>query len=356
MLTRIVVAVLDTKEITVYKENGDSLVIPQGDPRVRRVVDAHPTILSQGYADIDLSSPDGKDTVYADFQAKSDGKVKLYRIAKDKIKHLYMDVNESGEAQTYVVGNVSPQAAALEDIMAHAVPVTSEKFSEEGLHKQGDIEENGTTNKNHPKWEEEDTIIAVTEDNKVIPGMENIKNQFASANKLGSTIGVENFLKRLSAVIDKRSHSIQDLLKFMERGDLPIADDGTIVIYKVLNYKGDRTDGKYKDCHTGNVEQWIGAYVCMDERLVDHNRNNECSNGLHVARRGYIGQFGGSVCVLAKLAPEDVIAVPSYDANKMRVCGYHIIAELTQAQYALVNRNQPPAGECSGRKSHWPYP
>ena len=45
--------------------------------------------------------------------------------------------------------------------------------------------------------------------------------------------------------------------------------------------------------------------------------------------------------MLAKVRPEDVIAVPDYDANKMRVCGYHIIAELTPAQYQAINGNRP---------------
>jgi hypothetical protein len=86
----------------------------------------------------------------------------------------------------------------------------------------------------------------------------------------------------------------------------------------------------------------------MDASLVDHNRNNECSNGLHVARRGYIKQFPGNVCTLCKVAPEDVIAVPTYDANKMRVCGYHIIFELTPEEYALVNQNKPISDIHSG--------
>ena len=87
----------------------------------------------------------------------------------------------------------------------------------------------------------------------------------------------------------------------------------------------------------------------MDKSLVDPVRNNECSNGLHVARRGYISNFSGNVCVLAKLAPEDVIAVPDYDANKMRVCGYHIIAELTQEQHNLLNNNRPITEVESGK-------
>src|SRR5690606_843747 len=99
---------------------------------------------------------------------------------------------------------------------------------------------------------------------------------------------------------------------------------------------------------TRRVKQRIGSFVHMDENLVDPNRRNECSNGLHVARRGYVGNFNGDAIVLAKVRPEDVIAVPEYDANKMRVCGYHIVAELTPAQYEAINQNRPITDAAGG--------
>ena len=191
----------------------------------------------------------------------------------------------------------------------------------------------------------DETVVAVVDNKAIIPGMELIRTQFERASKLGSTVGVENFLKRLGAVIHDRQHSVEDLLRFMERADMPIAEDGSILVYKVLRKK----DKVYVDYHTKKVEQFVGAYVCMDKSLVDHNRRNECSNGLHIARRGYISQFSGDVCTLCKLDPEDVIAVPTYDANKMRVCGYHIIAELTQEQHALLNRNKPITEDPDGK-------
>jgi hypothetical protein len=236
--------------------------------------------------------------------------------------------------------------SVVDEIMAHAVPVTDSEFHEDGIDKQGNVvEENGFTDNQRHTPETEDTIIAVV-NGQIIPGVELIKTQFSRAAKLGSTTGVENFLKRIAAVIDKRSHSVEDLIKFMERGDMPIADDGSILIYKLLNRT---SEGKYVDCHSGKVVQFVGAYVCMDEKLVDRNRNNECSNGLHVARRGYLRSFFGNVCVMAKLDPEDVIAVPTYDANKVRVCGYHIIAELTDAQRSRVMENQPLTHNEAGR-------
>lgn len=421
---RIVAAVVDTRQLTLYKEDGTTIIILQGDPELRRIItEATPQLVAMNYADVVLNTEE-KPNDYASFEQQTGGVVKLFKIAKAKLvgwfasknqepddgavdpvepmaigqvpteapaqvpvtfgytgagveepvppslasdapivgpatEHLQTagiyDVSELDEAEAAAelseVKEVTKAMSAVEEILQHATPVSAKDFHEKSVAKQGNVvEADGTTNKqkeevnNHP-----DTIIAVVGD-KIIPGMEKIKTQFARANKLGSTVGVENFLKRLGNVINKRSHSIEDLLKFMERADTPIADDGTIIIYKVLKRTEKRADGKYVDCHTGKVEQWVGSYVCMDESLVDRNRNNECSNGLHVARRGYIREFNGDVCVLAKLAPEDVIAVPSYDANKMRVCGYHIIMELTLEQYGLLKNNRPITDREDGKK------
>ncbi len=349
---RVLAAVVDTSNLTLYRESGESVVIPQGDPRIRPILDvAVPQIVKQGYADVDLSTLQSPSD-YAQFEEASNGAIKLFRIAKNKLKGLF------GKKDPEPVMLVEPMSAgivpcpsmllatqAVEEILQHAIPVASPEFHEVGIPQQGNVvEASGTTVKEHGNDDAPDTIIAVVE-GKVIPGMEKIKTQFGRAAALGSTQGMENFLRRLGAVINERKHSVEDLLKFMERGDLPVADDGCILIYKVLN----RLGKNYVDCHSKRVEQWVGAYVCMDPSLVDHNRNNECSNGLHVARRGYVREFRGDVCVLAKVAPEDVIAVPTYDANKMRVCGYHIIAELTPGQYQLVKQNKAisvdPAGQ-----------
>lgn len=353
---RIIAAVVDTHNLMLYKGDGSTIEIPQGDPRIRPLLDtAVPQLVKQGFADITLDKVDAPNE-YKQFEEASNGAVKLFRIAKSKLMGLF-GKKEEAPVEPMTVGSIPqpmPQESekdakinAIAEILEHAVPVASSEFHETGLPKQGKIvETSGITIKNHGTTEAADTIIAVVND-RVIPGMEKIKSQFGRAASLGTTKGVEAFLNRLGAVIDDRKHSVDDLLTFMERGDLPIADDGSILIYKVLNLHIEK--GKYVDCHTRKVEQWVGGYVCMDPSLVDHNRNNECSNGLHVARRGYVREFGGDVCVLAKVAPEDVIAVPNYDANKMRVCGYHIIAELSREQYALVKQNKPITEDPDGK-------
>ena len=343
----VVAIIVDKEKVHLYKKEGDVISIKQGDLRVRKIIEeSMPILIEKGEVEIDISSPDDVNH-YAEFEKKSNGFVRFFRVAKEKVAKLFGAEEPKDEAPVRPATE-EQILAAVNEIMEHATPVTSEHFHEEGLDNQTNIvtDSDGKTSGKHAEETSKETIIAVAGD-KIIPGMEKIKNQFARAAHMGSTVGVENFLKRLGAVIHQRRHSVDDLLKFLERADLPIADDGSIVIYKVLaRFDGD----KLVDCHTRSIVQWPGAYVCMSPDMVDHNRRNECSNGLHVARRGYIGNFNGDVVTICKLAPEDVIAVPEYDANKMRVCGYHILGILPQDLFRLLKQNKPISDDPNGAR------
>lgn len=186
-----------------------------------------------------------------------------------------------------------------------------------------------------PLNEKEETIVAVHEKTgAIIPDAHKLARQLRSAQKLQDYAGFEKFIERLSSIIDQRGHSVEDLMKFIELGDLPIADDGCIVIYKRLESRG---SGVFVDVHSKLIKQKVGSYVFMRAGLVDPNRRQDCSNGLHVASLSYIKGFSGNVTVMAKVRPEDVFAVPEYSHNKMRVCGYHILAELPEKLRNLVN-------------------
>lgn len=179
-----------------------------------------------------------------------------------------------------------------------------------------------------------DTIVAVnTKTGSVIPHAHKLSSQMKAASKLKDFCGFVNFLNRLEPVLKDRGHSAEDLMKFIEHGDLPIADDGCIVIYKRLKEK----HGTFVDVHSGNIKQNVGSYVFMKPGLVDPNRRQDCSNGLHVASLGYLSSFSGNVTVMAKVRPEDVFAVPEYSRTKMRVCGYHILAVLPESLRNHVN-------------------
>lgn len=365
MKTKIVAAIVDTRQLTLYREDGTTILIQQGDERLRPILEAvTPQIIKQGWAEIELEQGGSTGQAFRDFEKQS-GLVRFFKVAKTKIAHLFASEPVAKGAVGKVPAQPVPQPASVEataitappavtdkvqaavaEILANAQPVTDPGFTMDGVHEPGRIEVNGTTDKQRDEIDDSTHTIVAQVGDKIIPGMERIENQFARASKLGSPKGAELFLQRLASVINQRSHSVTDLLKFMERGDMPIADDGSIVIYKVLQRRGDH----YVDCHSHTVPQKVGSYVCMDISLVDRNRNAECSNGLHVARRGYIREFSGDVCTIAKLAPEDVVTVPTYDANKMRVMGYHILHEMTEAQHKLVRDNMPISNDDAGAK------
>lgn len=349
--TRKVVAfVIDTKEMTLYAPDGSKTIIPQGDFRLAPIVQFITPICSMKQVaevpekmfNINPSSNDFHNT-FSEFEKNSNGFVKFYRIAKSKIKSLF-GAKEEEPLPTHlpsgVVGEIPaiPEAvekaqSAVEEIMAHAVPSTSPDFHREKIK------------------DDETTVVAVV-NNEVITDAEMLHGQLRHANQTGKAVGVTRLLERVAAVAgtEGRRHSAEDLLKFLEKGDLPVDDDGNIIIYKVLNYSRGNKDVQYVDCHTGNVHQRIGSLVQMDPKLVDPDRRNDCSNGLHVARRSYVRGFGGNVCVVAKLRPEDVIAVPQYDSNKMRVCAYHIVFELSQKHYQMLKNGRPITDDEEGAR------
>ena len=344
MKIKILAAIVDTRQLTLYKEDGVTIVIKQGDPRLRDILDdVTPQIVVKGYAEIEIPAID---TGFQQFEKQS-GVVRFFKVAREKLVKLFKEdepVAEAAVGKVPELTSVTQTQAVIEEILANAQPVSAQAFDMQNIAQQGNIEDGGSTSNQCDEKKATHTVVAHV-DGKLIPDMERIESHFSRASKLGSTKGVEAFLKRLAGVIDDRSHSVEDLLKFLERADLPIADDGSIIIYKVLDRKGDH----YVDCHSKNVPQKVGSYVCMDIKLVDRNRNQECSNGLHVARRGYISGFHGNVCVVAKLAPEDVVTVPTYDANKMRVMGYHILHELPNDMFTTLRQNRPITNTDAGR-------
>lgn len=325
MIITVRAAVLTTTDLILYKVDGDTYTIPQGDHRVARILNEHGAALSRKeIREIDVSHDGSVTNTYAKFEEQTNGLVRFFRVAKNKLKSLFgtkeaepvVDLTPREMGQVFET-SVDKQSKAIADVMKHAKPASDPSFSDRDIVTDD---------------RSQDTVVAVVGD-KVIPDVQHMKAQLARANELGSPKAVQTFLERLSKV--NRQHSIEDLMKFMRRNDMPIAEDGMIVAYKALN----RKDDVYVDIHSRRVTQRVGSRVFMAEKLVDHNRQNECSNGLHIARRGYVAGFPGDVCTIVKIAPEDVIAVPAYDSNKMRVCGYNIIFELSPEDYQKLKNN-----------------
>ena len=326
---RVVSAVADKKQAILYLEDGNTLVIKQGDHRLGDLLDIIIPITVKGeVAVVDLQDF----SIYAAFENKTQGMTKFFRMAKNKVKGWFGGQTETHKATISEDGKAAVMAAVMGTTM------TEEEVAEHG--QPVDMTD---------EVGDDEVVVAVVENKEtgkkaVIPGVQAIKPLIDHAVRSNSAEAVQAFLSRCAQFIDKRQHSVDDLMRFLERGDLPLADDGSIIAYKMLRRKHG-SDSVFVDCHSGKIEQRVGSFVCVNENLVDLNRRNECSNGLHIARRGYLGSFGGDVCVLCKIDPEDVMVVPHNDPNKVRVKGYHILGVMSPEAMAELKKNKPMTGD-----------
>ncbi len=117
------------------------------------------------------------------------------------------------------------------------------------------------------------------------------------------------------------------MYSWLEKAGLIIDNDGDI-----LGYKAVRAD--YLDIHSSTFSNRIGSQISMPRESVDDNTNQACGAGLHVGTLEYASSFGGSSgrLMVVKVDPANVVAVPSGETCKMRVCSYKVIDEITDKQ------------------------
>lgn len=129
-------------------------------------------------------------------------------------------------------------------------------------------------------------------------------------------------VKFLDNLMDNPSYqSVEELILFLDTNDLPITEDGHFLAYKSVTKD-------FLDRHTKTIDNSVGAVVSMQRNMVDDNRNNTCSSGLHFCSLNYLnGGFGrGDNVVILKINPRDVVSIPSdYNNSKGRCCLYEVI-------------------------------
>lgn len=358
-LVEIVAISVDTREAVLYHRDGTTTTLQQGDKRLPGIVKAaQDQIPETGYAIVDIGEETPRRAEFNDVEQGTNGLIKFFKVAKKAVADFFAPSPEKVEETAHVrpvdIG-IKPGEKPIEveiDPLVEAGAAVQQTLENKPAVKSNDqlLDETrarmniligdakGTDSPEfHKRLREDETIVAVnTETGAILPEAQKLAPQFKVAAKLQNYKGLTNFMKRLEPVLTGRRHSAADLMNFLEKGDLPIADDGTIVIFKRLN----KQTGYYTDCHSGKVKQKVGSFVFMREGLVDPNRRQDCSNGLHVASLSYLSQFHGEVTIIGKVRPEDVFAVPEYNTNKMRVCAYHILGELPPAVRNAVNRGQ----------------
>lgn len=292
-------AIASKTGITIYLADGREMNLPKENWRTKAILDeALPLLARKKSVEIDLDSY----SVTGKIEKKSGGLIRFLRNTVSAIGSVLTGKNAEKHDVEGTFGAIP------------SIPVELEKGG---------------------------SVTAVV-NGKHIPGVEALERHMERAIADDNIKGLHRFMERIAAVIDERGHSVDELLKFMKRADLPIADDGSIIAYKVLTKRYDEQSGlNFVDPHTKRVTQRVGSFVTMDANLIDPSRRTECSTGLHVARRDYLRHFTATDAFLIKINPEDVIAVPKGEPSKMRVAGYHILFHLPSEAYDLLKANQP---------------
>lgn len=129
-----------------------------------------------------------------------------------------------------------------------------------------------------------------------------------------------NFLDNVMGNPDPRA--VSEIYDFIKACDLPITEDGCFIAYKKVR-------SNYTDCHTGKLDNSVGAKPKMPRSMVDTNKHNTCSKGLHFCSKSYLSCFGGDKIMAVKINPADVVAIPAdYNNAKGRTWTYEVVAEL----------------------------
>ncbi|UKL14791.1 rIIb-like protein [Stenotrophomonas phage C121] len=343
-------AVLQNESLTLITTTGKFHKIPQGDRRIRPLLDEIiPALNRNETIEVDLAEGTlGNE--YAQFEEKTNGAVRFFRVLRSKLTGWFKKDSLTLENATYgsdqnveEVSDAPTQAPATTFVAQPAAPfkeIQEEKSLKQIVAEAEPVSGLVFNTKGNVDLKPEETIIAVVDDNTILPDAQKLLPQISRANGLGSTKGVENFMRRTANM--GRQHSQEDLIQFISKSDLQVADDGDILAYKNLSSSRTGEANVYVDPYTKKVRQWIGSKVFMNEKLVDPNRGQDCSNGLHVASRSYLrGYSGDGGTFLIRIRPEDVIAVPKYNTNKMRVCAYHIVGRLNDQDTAAMLADEP---------------
>lgn len=131
--------------------------------------------------------------------------------------------------------------------------------------------------------------------------------------------------------------AVKELYGFLEKGNLPITEDGHFIAYK-------RVRNDFTDVHSGKFSNAPGKIVEMPRNEVDEDSRNECSNGLHFCSRDYLQHFPGDRIVVLKINPADVVAIPAdYQSTKGRTCRYEVLNELGSEAEKLEGAFRPSA-------------
>lgn len=159
-----------------------------------------------------------------------------------------------------------------------------------------------------------------------------ITEQLMKLLKSGQDVGpLAHFLDRL--MMNPTKGVREDLYAWIESGSLALTPDGCFLAFK-------KVAADYSSIHRGpngeKVDNTPGQKPQMPREEVDDNRDATCSQGLHFCSFQYLPHFGWggeNKVVILKIAPEDVVAIPTdYNRSKGRAWTYEVIGEVPEEE------------------------
>lgn len=311
----------DKSNVTLYCEDGTTHILQSNREFTQQVIDQITPALSRKET-ITLDLTDHTLNIFVKVEKQSKGLVRFFRVAKAALLGGDAITTERLMKISLPIGNYELNNPE-ETIVAVVKPEPELNMREAAEITQDDLE---------AAADYHDHVLVQKPAESVVVGAEHLTTQLSHFSGRDQK-GLNNFLQRIAKVSAERSHTAQELLEFMSKADLPIADDGAIIAYKRVV----KRDNHFVDTHTKKIVQSVGSRVFMKAEMVDPDRTRDCSNGLHIGRRDYMGSFSGNAIVIIKVYPEDVIAVPvTYGFSKMRCSSYTIVAEVSQAGFNLL--------------------
>lgn len=159
-----------------------------------------------------------------------------------------------------------------------------------------------------------------------------------------------NFIENL--MFNPSKNSVDQLYTFLSYKSLPLTETGNIIGYKGVgaNYYS-KHGNKNTIVITGTVEEngcilnKVGETIEVARNCVDDNKDNHCSNGLHIGSYDYAKDWAGNDghLMMVEFNPCDAVSVPT-DCNfqKLRVSKYKVIGEVP---FERIKETEAPLNE-----------
>lgn len=149
-----------------------------------------------------------------------------------------------------------------------------------------------------------------------------------------------NFMENLYT--NPNEHSKKMAFDYLMRHKFTITPEGNFLAYKGVEVR----DGRYYSTQRGDaivddvqltnskIPYDPGSVVRMPRSVVKHDPNTSCHVGLHVATWDFAESFSQKV-LQVEVNPRDIVNVPTFGQNKMRVCRLKVIGEVTAPTTAV---------------------